>query len=494
MPQIKVWPGRPFPLGAVWDGHGTNFSLFSEHATGVKLLLFDDIGSGSPSHTIPIKEQTAFIWHCYIPGIKPSQLYAYRVDGPYDPAQGHRFNPHKVLLDPYAKAISGSYKWNDALLGYAPGSGDKDLSFDTTDSGPFVPRCVVTDPWFDWEGDRPLRRPWNETVIYETHVKGISIRHPAIDPEIAGTYEALAQPAILEHFEKLGITAVELLPIHQHVIDGGLRERGLTNYWGYNSIGFFAPDCRYASSGIRGEQVSEFKHMVKMLHRAGIEVILDVVYNHTAEGNHLGPTLCFRGIDNASYYFLDPSDPRYYLDFSGCGTSFRMSHPHVNQLIMDSLRYWIEEMHVDGFRFDLASTLAREFFEVDKLSTFFDIIQQDPIISQAKLIAEPWDLGDGGYQVGNFPPLWTEWNGKYRDSIRRFWKGMPDQISELGYRLAGSSDLYQSDGRKPVASINFITCHDGFTLNDLVSYNRKHNESNKENNRDGMDENLSWNC
>ncbi|MBD3347450.1 MAG: glycogen debranching protein GlgX [Chitinivibrionales bacterium] len=493
MQNIKVWPGKPFPLGANWDGHGTNFSLYSEHATQVELLLFDEADSSSARHIIQLKERTAFIWHCYIPGVKSPQLYAYRVYGPFEPENGHRFNPNKVLLDPYAKALSNSFEWNDSFLAYIPGDPQDDLSFSETDSCRYVPKCVVTDTWFDWDGDRPMRYPWNETIIYEAHVKGVSIQHPDIEEGIAGSYEALAQPAIINHLKNLGITAIELLPIHQHVIDKGLIDRGLTNYWGYNSIAFFAPDCRYSSSGNYGEQVYEFKHMVKSLHKAGIEVILDVVYNHTAEGGHMGPTLCFRGIDNASYYHLSPENPRYYMDFSGCGTSFRMSHPHVTQLIMDSLRYWIQEMHVDGFRFDLASTLAREFYEVDKLSTFFDIIQQDPVISQAKLIAEPWDLGSGGYQVGNFPPLWTEWNGKYRDSIRRFWKGLPEQTPEIAFRLTGSSDLYQTDGRKPVASINFITCHDGFTLQDLVSYNNKHNEANNEDNRDGTNDNISYN-
>ncbi len=493
MSDLKIWPGKPFPLGATWDGHGTNFSLFSEHATGVQLLLFESPENPVPEHEIWLKERTARVWHCYLPGIKPPQLYAYRVTGPYEPERGHRFNPHKVLLDPYAKAIAGTFMWDNVLLGYKPNSRNEDLSFDKRDSSLFVPKCVVTDTWFDWEEDRLLRRPWNETIIYETHVKGLTAQHPDVDESQRGTYEGLASPRVIEYLVKLGITAVELLPIHHHAIDRSLYERGLTNYWGYNTIGFFAPDCRFSSSGNQGEQVREFKHMVKTFHKAGIEVILDVVYNHTAEGDQRGPTLCFRGIDNKAYYQLDPNNMRYYMDFSGCGTSLRMAHPHVTQLIMDSLRYWVLEMHVDGFRFDLASALAREFFEVDKLATFFDIIQQDPVISQVKLIAEPWDIGTGGYQVGNFPPLWTEWNGKYRDTVRSFWKGDENLLGDLAYRLTGSSDLYKDDGRKPFASINFVTSHDGFTLHDLVTYNAKHNEDNKENNRDGSNDNRSWN-
>ncbi len=489
-----VWPGKPYPRGAKWDGNGTNFSLFSEHATSVKLLLFDDENQTKPIDEIDIKERTADSWHCYLPGIGPSQLYAYRVDGPYDPKSGHRFNPNKLLLDPYAKSIAGTYKWHEALFGYKLSAKKKDLTLDTRDSTPFVPKCVVIDESFPWESDTLPRRPWNETVIYELHVKGFSALHPLLPKPQQGTYIGLGSPQVIEYLSKLGVTAVELLPIQQHVDDGHLIDKGLSNYWGYNTIGFFAPDCRYASTGCRGQQAREFKEMVKAMHTAGIEVILDVVYNHTAEGNELGPTLCFKGIDNAAYYNLSPENPRYGMDFSGCGGSFNMSHPRVLQFIMDSLRYWVEVMHVDGFRFDLAATLAREFFEVDKLSTFFDIILQDPVLSQVKLIAEPWDLGPGGYQVGNFPPLWTEWNGKYRDSVRRYWKGDDSQLAELGYRLTGSSDLFQSDQRKPTASINFVTCHDGFTLNDLVSYNEKHNEANSEENRDGSNDNNSWNC
>jgi isoamylase len=490
----NVWPGKPYPLGATWDGQGTNFALFSEYAEAVELLLFEAADAAEPENVVRLQECYAFIWHGYLPGIAPPQLYAYRVYGPYEPDKGQRGNPAKVLLDPYAKAIAGTITWDDALFGYRLGDPRKDLSRDERDSCPFVPKCVVTDPSFDWEGDRPPRTPWNESILYEMHVKGFTARHPEVAEEKRGTFAGLAAPGVVEYLRALGITAVELLPIHQHVDEKSLIDRGLTNYWGYNTIGFFAPDCRYSSSGSMGGQVREFKEMVKALHQAGIEVILDVVYNHTAEGSHLGPTICFRGIDNTSYYHLNPENPRYYMDFTGTGNSLKMSHPHVLQLTMDSLRYWILEMHVDGFRFDLAATLARELYEVDRLSAFFEIIQQDPVISQVKLIAEPWDLGEGGYLVGKFPPLWTEWNGKYRDTIRRFWKGDERRLGELGFRLSGSSDLYQGDGRKPYASINFVTAHDGFTLNDLVSYNDKHNEANGEDNRDGADDNLSWNC
>ncbi len=493
MDEIARWPGSAYPLGATWDGTGTNFALFSEHAQRVELLLFESPDDTTPSKVIPFSEQTAFVRHMYSPDICPGDLYAYRVHGPWDPSKGHRFNSNKALIDPYAKAIAGEVKWDDALFGYTPGAEKKDLSFDKHDSASFIPKCIVLDTGFDWENDRLLRTPWHETIIYETHVKGISMQHPEVPPEIRGTYAGLAHPAIIDHLRGLGITAVELLPVHQHVNDRILVDKGLSNYWGYNTIGYFAPDYRYAG-GFMGQQVQEFKQMVKALHKAGIEIILDVVYNHTAEGNHMGPTLSFRGIDNVSYYHLSAENPRYYMDFTGTGNSMRMNCPHVTQLIMDSLRYWIEEMHVDGFRFDLAATLAREFYEVDRLSAFFDIIQQDPIISQVKLIAEPWDLGPGGYLVGSFPPLWTEWNGKYRDTLRSFWLKDNQPVAELGYRLTGSSDLYQEDGRKPHASINFITCHDGFTLNDLVSYDRKHNEANGENNRDGSDDNQSCNC
>ena len=494
MSTYSVWPGKPFPLGATWDGKGTNFALFSEHATVVDLLLFDNSHDREPKAVIPLKEKSAFVWHCYIPDIAPGQLYAYRVHGPYEPEKGHRFNPHKVLLDPYAKAIRGNIQWNDALLGYKTGSEEDDLSFDERDSCAFIPKCGVIDPSFDWEGDCLLDIPWNETIIYEVHVKGFTAQHPEVEENMRGTYAGLASPVMIDYLKKLGITAVELLPVHHHVDDRFLVDKGLTNYWGYNTIGYFAPDSRYCCSQGTGEQIKEFKEMVKALHKAGIEVILDVVYNHTAEGNHLGPTLCFRGVDNFSYYHLNPENMRYYMDFTGVGNSLKMASPYVTQLIMDSLRYWVNEMHVDGFRFDLASTLAREFYEVDRLSPFFDIVHQDPVISRVKLIAEPWDIGPGGYQVGNFPPLWTEWNGKYRDTIRSFWQGDESSFSELGYRLTGSSDLYQDDGRKPHASINFITCHDGFTLHDLVSYNKKHNEANKEDNKDGTDDNRSWNC
>lgn len=460
----------------------------------MELLLYDSRESKEPKEVIPIKERSADVWHAYIPDILPDQLYAYRVRGSYDPAKGYRFNPSKVLMDPYTKAIAGTIRWDDAMFGYKIGDPAEDLSKDDRDSGPFIPKCVVVDPKFDWEEDKPLRIPWSETIIYETHIKGFTRRHPEVEEKKRGTYAGMASPKVIRYLKDLGITAVEFMPIHQHVDDKILVDKGLKNYWGYNTIGFFAPDCRYSSSGIMGEQVREFKEMVKALHQAGIEVILDVVYNHTAEGNHLGPTLSLRGIDNLSYYRISADNPRHYLDFTGTGNSLNMRHPRVTQLIMDSLRYWVQEMHVDGFRFDLASTLARELFEVDKLSSFFEVIQQDPTISQVKLIAEPWDLGQGGYQVGNFPALWAEWNGKYRDTIRRFWRGDESQVAELAYRLTGSSDLYQSEGRNPHASINFVTCHDGFTLNDLVSYDQKHNEANKEGNAEVSDENLSWNC
>ncbi len=491
---LQVWPGTAYPLGATNDPLGTNFALFSERAESVDLLLFGPDDPARPTHVIPMKEKSSFVWHCYLPGVKAGQLYNYRVHGPYEPEKGNRFNAAKVLLDPYAKTIDGGIEWDDALFGYTIGDKAQDLTLDDRDSARFLPKSVVIDPAFNWQGDSLLRTPWHQTVIYEAHVKGLTQNHPQVEEHKRGTFAGLASAPVLEYLQSLGVTAIELLPIHQHVNDKYLVDHGLTNYWGYKTIGFFAPESSYSSSGTRGEQVREFKEMVYSLHKAGIEVILDVVFNHTAEGNHLGPTLSFRGIDNISYYHLSPEDPRYYMDFSGCGNMLKMSNPHVTQLIMDSLRYWVLDMHVDGFRFDLASTLAREFFEVDKLSTFFDIIQQDPVISQVKLIAEPWDLGQGGYQVGKFPPAWTEWNGKYRDTIRRFWKGDESQVAELAYRLSGSADLYQNDERKPFASINFITCHDGFTLHDLVSYNNKHNEANKEDNRDGADDNASWNC
>ena len=442
---------------------------------------------------LPIMEQTHHIWHVYLPEARLGQFYGYRVHGPYEPENGHRFNPANLLLDPYAKAIHGTVQWSDALFGYSIGDPDLDLSRSDKDSASGMPKCVVVDPAFSWGNDAPPATPWHKTIIYELHVKGFTMRHPAVPPELRGTYTALTLPAVMDYLKDLGITAVELLPVHQFVADKHLIDRGLTNYWGYNSIGYFAPDARYASGGGVGQQVTEFKSMVRALHREGIEVILDVVYNHTGEGNHLGPTLCFRGLDNACYYRQVENDRRYYMDYTGCGNTLDMTHPRVLQMITDSLRYWVEQMHVDGFRFDLASTLARELHDVDRLGAFFDIIQQDPVISQVKLIAEPWDLGPGGYQVGNFPNLWAEWNATYRDTVRRFWKGDAGQVGELGYRLTGSSDLYGHDGRLPHASVNFITAHDGFTLHDLVSYNEKHNEANGEENRDGHNENLSWN-
>ncbi|MGE5443727.1 MAG: glycogen debranching protein GlgX [Ignavibacteriales bacterium] len=492
--SLKVWTGNPYPLGATWDGAGVNFTLFSENATGVELCLFNRPDGNQQVARIPMTEQTDQVWHIYLPEIRPGELYGYRVHGPYEPAEGHRFNPAKLLLDPYAKAIAGTVQWSDALFGYTIGHPDADLSRDDRDSARGLPKCVVIDPAFSWGDDTLPRTPWHKTLIYEMHVKGFTARHPDVPKEMQGTYAGLSCPAVIDYLLSLGITAVELMPVHQFVRDRYLAERGLTNYWGYNSIGFFAPDARYASGGVLGQQVAEFKTMVKTLHREGIEVILDVVYNHTAEGNHLGPTLCFRGIDNAAYYRLVTDNRRYYMDYTGCGNTLNMTHPRTLQLLMDSLRYWVLEMHVDGFRFDLASALARELHEVNRLSAFFDLIHQDPVISQVKLISEPWDLGEGGYQVGNFPVLWAEWNGKYRDTVRRYWKGDEGQIDDLAYRLTGSSDLYEWGGRRPYASINFITAHDGFTLRDLVSYNEKHNEANGGENRDGSNDNLSWNC
>jgi isoamylase len=489
---IKIWPGKPYPLGATWDGAGVNFSLFSENATKVELCLFDGT-DGRRETRIPMREQTHQIWHIYLPEARPGQFYGYRVHGPFEPQLGQRFNPSKLLLDPYAKAIHGIVQWSDALFGYAIGHPDQDLSRSDSDSAAGMPKCVVVDPAFSWGNDAPPATPWHKTIIYELHARGFTMRHPGVPPELRGTYAALTLPAVVDYLHELGVTAVELLPVHQFVADKHLKDQGLTNYWGYNSIGYFAPEASYASGGTVGQQVMEFKSMVRALHREGIEVILDVVYNHTGEGNHLGPTLCFRGIDNASYYRLVDPERRYYMDYTGCGNTLDMTHPRVLQLIMDSLRYWVSEMHVDGFRFDLASTLARELHDVDRLGAFFDIIQQDPVISQVKLIAEPWDLGPGGYQVGNFPVLWAEWNAAYRDTARRFWKGDAGQVGGLGYRLTGSSDLYGHNGRLPYASVNFITAHDGFTLHDLVSYNDKHNDANGEANRDGHDDNLSWN-
>jgi isoamylase len=487
---MEIWPGEPYPLGANFDGTGTNFSIFSEVAHRVELCLFEQDGTET---RMDLPEQTALCWHGYVPNVRPGQRYGFRVHGPYDPRRGLRCNPAKLLLDPYAKAIEGNVRWNRAIFPYPLGDPDLDQAPDHTDSGPFMPKSIVIDPWFIWEDDRRLRVPWHETIIYEIHVKGFTFRHPGIPADLRGTYAGLATPEAIAHFKHLGITAIELLPVHQFVHDHVLVERGLRNYWGYNSIGYMAPHNEYSSSGQRGEQVQEFKRMVKTLHAAGIEVILDVVYNHTAEGNHLGPMLSFRGIDNAAYYRL-ADDPRFYRDYTGTGNSLNMRHPHVLQMIMDSLRYWVLEMHVDGFRFDLAATLARELHDVDRLAAFFDLVQQDPVLSQVKLIAEPWDVGEGGYQVGNFPVQWSEWNGKYRDTVRDFWRGEPATLADFGYRFTGSSDLYQADGRRPYASVNFATCHDGFTLHDLVSYEHKRNEANGEDNKDGESYNRSWNC
>jgi glycogen operon protein len=484
-----VWPGKPYPLGAVWDGEGVNFAIFSEHAEKVDLCLFDKSGRRE-LHCVSLSEQTDQVWHCYLPEARPGLLYGYRVHGPYDPANGLRFNHHKLLLDPYAKQIQGELKWSDSHFGYRVGHKQEDLSFDRRDSAPGMLKSVVVDPSFTWGTDRPPRIPWHQSVIYEMHVKGFTIRHPEVPPELRGTYAGLATAPVIDHLTRLGITAVELMPVHCFIDDRHLVARGLRNYWGYNTIGFLAPEPRYSATGT----LNEFKTMVKSLHSAGIEVILDVVYNHTAEGNQLGPTLSFRGIDNAVYYRPLPDNPRYYRDYTGTGNTLNMRHPRVLQLIMDSLRYWVLEMHVDGFRFDLAATLARELHEVDRLGAFLDIIHQDPVLSQVKLIAEPWDLGEGGYQVGKFPVGWAEWNDRYRDVVRAYWKGDGGQIGELAYRITGSSDLYARSGRRPYASINFVTAHDGFTLQDLVSYNQKHNEANGEENRDGADNNLSWNC
>jgi isoamylase len=487
---MRVWPGNAYPLGAVWDGSGTNFAIFSEVAELVELCLFDDDGA---EERVALSEVDGFVWHCYLPDVGPGQRYGLRVRGPYDPRRGHRCNPSKLLLDPYGKAVDGHVTLNPALFSYVLGSNDRS-AVNTDDSAPFMPRNVVINPYFDWGGDQLLRTPYHETLIYEAHVRGLTLRHPGVPQDLRGSYAALASPPIIEHLQRLGVTAIELMPVHQAVPEPFLVERGLTNYWGYNTIGFFAPHNGYGSAAAPHGHVAEFKSMVKTLHQAGIEVILDVVYNHTAESGALGPTLSFRGIDNAAYYRLADEDPSVYLDYTGCGNSLNVRHPHALQLIMDSLRYWIDEMHVDGFRFDLASALARELHDVDRLSTFFDLVQQDPLVSQVKLIAEPWDVGHGGYQVGKFPPLWTEWNGKYRDTVRDYWRGEPGQLPELASRLAGSSDLYETSARRPVASVNFVTCHDGFTLADLVGYDHKHNEANGEQNRDGSDDNRSWNC
>ena len=491
----KIYPGKPYPLGATWDGQGVNFALYSDNATGVELCLYDNADEEKdPEVRVKVTERTHQIWHCYLPDVKPGQLYGYRVHGSFEPENGHRFNANKVLIDPYAKAISGTIKWHDSLFGYELGNSSEDLSFSATDSSPYIPKAVVVDSSFDWEGDQPPRTPYHQSVIYETHVKGFTQLHPDIPEEIRGTYAAIGHPACIQYLTELGITAIELMPVHHFVNDRHLTEKGLANYWGYNTIGFFAPDIRYAGNVTGGEQVKEFKQMVKELHKAGIEVILDVVYNHTGEGNHMGPTLSLKGVDNTAYYRLVEDNKRYYNDYTGTGNTLNAMLPNVLRYIMDSLRYWITEMHVDGFRFDLAATLARELHEVNRLSGFFDIIYQDPIISQVKLIAEPWDIGEDGYQVGNFPPGWGEWNGKFRDCIRDYWIGADSMLGEFGQRFTGSPDLYQDDHRKPTASINFITAHDGFTLNDLVSYNEKHNEANGEDNNDGESHNRSWNC
>ncbi|MCC8407551.1 glycogen debranching protein GlgX [Mucilaginibacter sp. UR6-1] len=492
--KIITYPGKPYPLGATWDGEGVNFTLYADNATGVELCLFDSPEATAESNRIKLYERSHQVWHIYLPGVKPGQLYGYRVHGPYEPQNGHRFNPNKLLLDPYAKAIAGVIDWHDSLFAYEVGHPDEDLSYSETDSAPYIPKSVVVDNNFDWEDDQLPRTPYHQSVIYEAHVRGLTMQHPEIPENIRGSYAAIGHPAIIKHLQDLGVTAIELMPIHQFVNDRYLVEKGLRNYWGYNSIGFFAPDVRYSSTGVTGGQVSEFKAMVKELHKAGIEVILDVVYNHTGEGNQMGPTLSFKGVDNASYYRLVDDDKRFYMDYTGTGNTLNAMLPNVLRYIMDSLRYWITEMHVDGFRFDLASTLARELHEVNRLSAFFDIIHQDPVISQVKLIAEPWDIGEGGYQVGKFPPGWAEWNGKYRDCIRDYWRGADSMLGEFAQRFTGSPDLYQDDYRRPTASINFITAHDGFTMHDLVSYNEKHNEANGEDNNDGESHNRSWNC
>ncbi|CAN5148131.1 glycogen debranching protein GlgX [soil metagenome] len=485
---METWPGTAYPLGATFDGSGTNFALFSEAAERVELCLFDDAGVET---RIDLVEVDAFVWHAYLPLVQPGQRYGYRVHGQYHPEKGLRCNPNKLLLDPYAKATTGDFDWDQSLFGYDFGD---PLSRNDEDSAAHAMKAVVINPFFDWAGDRHPHIAYNDTVIYEAHVKGLTELHPDVPEDQRGTYAGLAHPVVIDYLQRIGITAIELMPVHQFVQDSTLLEKGLRNYWGYNTIGFFAPQNSYASAGDQGQQVQEFKSMVRSLHDAGIEVILDVVYNHTAEGNHLGPTLSFKGIDNQAYYRPVDDDPQFYMDYTGTGNSFNVRHPHSLQLIMDSLRYWVTEMHVDGFRFDLASTLAREFYDVDKLSTFFELVQQDPIVSQVKLIAEPWDIGPGGYQVGGFPPQWTEWNGKYRDVVRDFWRGEPSTLGEFAARITGSADLYESDGRRPVASINFVTAHDGFTLRDLVSYNEKHNEANGEGNNDGESNNGSWNC
>jgi len=485
---VHIWPGSPYPLGSTFDGGGTNFAIFSEVADRIELCLFDEDGKES---RVDLPERNGLVWHGYLPRVWPGQRYGFRVHGPYEPAAGLRCNPAKLLLDPYAKAVDGKVEWGQPMFSYEFGAPE---SFNAEDSAPYTMKSVVINTFFDWAGDQPLRIPYNESVIYEAHVKGMTMRHPDIPDDVRGTYSAIAHPAMVAHLKSLGVTAIELMPVHQFVDDSTLEDKGLTNYWGYNTIGFFAPHNGYASFGTRGEQVYEFKTMVRTLHRAGIEVILDVVYNHTAEGNHLGPTLSFRGVDNKAYYRLVDGAEKFYYDTTGTGNSLNVRHHESLRLIMDSLRYWVTEMHVDGFRFDLASSLARQFHEVDRLAAFFELVNQDPVVSQVKLIAEPWDVGDGGYQVGGFPPLWTEWNGKYRDTVRDFWRGEPASLGEFAARFTGSSDLYEADNRRPIASINFVTAHDGFTLQDLVSYNEKHNEANGEHNRDGESHNRSWNC
>ena len=489
---MRVWPGQPYPLGATWDGEGVNFALFSENATAVELCLFDRTEDANERSKIRVKNRSDQIWHCYLPDVRPGQLYGYRVHGPYRPQDGHRFNPAQLLIDPYAKSVSGTIKWSNDLFAYKVGGPREDLEPSHTNSAGGIPKSVVVDPAFTWGNDRPPKVPWNRTVIYETHVKGMTMRHPDVEERLRGTYLGISSQPIIDHLLSLGVTAVELLPVHHYVVDRHLAEKGLTNYWGYNSIAFLSPDIRYSSGGL-GSQVYEFKSMVKKLHSAGIEVILDVVYNHTGEGNHLGPTLSLRGIDNKAYYRLMPDNPRYYMDFTGTGNSLNMLHPRTIQLIMDSLRYWVLDMHVDGFRFDLATVLARELHDVNRLGTFFDIMHQDPVLSQVKLIAEPWDVGPGGYQVGNFPIGWAEWNGQYRDTVRRFWRGDAGIVPDLASRLSGSSDLYQWSDREAYASVNFVVAHDGFTLHDLVSYEHKHNEANGESNQDGTNENYSRN-
>ena len=490
---MRVWPGQPYPLGATWTGEGTNFAIFSENAEEVELCLFDSPEAAEPTRCVRLRERTAFVWHGYLPEIGPGQLYGYRISGPYDPARGLRFNPYKLLIDPYARALAGRVDFAYHPFAYPFDQPGEDWVLDDENDAAGIPKGVVIDDEFDWGDDRPPKIPWHRTVIYEAHVKGLTKLHPEVPEELRGTYAGVAHPSVIAHLKSLGVTALEILPVHEIVDDLFLVTKGLTNYWGYNNIGYFAPTGRYALAREYHEQVREFKEMVRRLHEAGMEVILDVVYNHTAEGNHLGPTLSFRGIDNTSYYRLVADDPRFYMDYTGTGNSLNMLHPQTLKLIMDSLRYWVQEMHVDGFRFDLASTLARELHDDDRLSAFFDIIHQDPVLPQVKLIAEPGDVGPGGYQVGNFPVLWAEWNGRYRDTVRAFWRGDPGTIAELGYRLTGSSDLYESDGRRPHASINFVTAHDGFTVNDLVSYNDKHNLANGEDNRDGDNHNLSYN-